>query len=227
MSLFISSLFSVYFGKILSYVYLLSFEDAMYIYIPSMWFYQTYFLYHYIWKVCQTHTSIGYGPINRNPLHYTDVIMDTIASQITSLTIVYSTVYSDADQRKYQSSASLAFVQGIHRRPVNSPHKWPVTRKMFPFDDVIMIFLVLCSTYVENDELAAVLTKCDYSVCPMLPKQTINVVFNGMSPDVTPTCVYPTLGNAGMVQAHGSVSLSEFRSYPTPAKRCAHTGGSI
>ena len=64
--------------------------------------------------------------------------MDTIASQITSLTIVYSTVYSDADQRKYQSSASLAIVREIHRRPVNSPHKWSVTRKMLPFDDVIM-----------------------------------------------------------------------------------------
>ena len=61
--------------------------------------------------------------------HYGDVIMGTIASQITSLTIVYSTVYSDADQRKHQSSASLAFVRGIHRGTVNSPHKWPVTRK--------------------------------------------------------------------------------------------------
>ena len=47
--------------------------------------------------------------------HYNDVIMTTIASQITSLTVVYSTVYSDADQRKHQSSASLAFVWGIHR----------------------------------------------------------------------------------------------------------------
>ena len=64
--------------------------------------------------------------------------MGTIASQITSLAIVYSTVYSDADQRKHQSSVSLAFVRGIHRIPVNSPHKWPVTRKMFPFHDVIM-----------------------------------------------------------------------------------------
>ena len=64
--------------------------------------------------------------------------MTTIASQATSLTIVYSTVYSGADQNKHQSSASLAFVGGIHRGPVNSPHKWPVTRKMFPFDDVIM-----------------------------------------------------------------------------------------
>ena len=71
-------------------------------------------------------------------IHYNDVIMGAIASQITRLTIVYSTVYSDADQRKHQSSASLAFVRGIHRRPVNSPHKWPVTRKMLPFDDVIM-----------------------------------------------------------------------------------------
>ena len=70
--------------------------------------------------------------------HYDDVRMGAIASQITSLTIVYSIVYSDADQRKHQSSASLAFVRGIHRGPVNFPHKWPVTRKMFSFDDVIM-----------------------------------------------------------------------------------------
>ena len=48
-------------------------------------------------------------------LHYNDVTMTTMASQITSLTVVYSTVYSDADQRKHQSSASLAFVGGIHR----------------------------------------------------------------------------------------------------------------
>ena len=67
--------------------------------------------------------------------HYGDVIMGTAASQITSLTIVYSTIYSGTDQRKHQSSASLAFVRGT---PVNSPHQWPVTRKMFPFADVIM-----------------------------------------------------------------------------------------
>ena len=64
--------------------------------------------------------------------------MGEIASQITSLTIIYLAIYLDADQRKHQSSASLAFVRGIHRGPVNSPNKWPVTRKMFPFDDVIM-----------------------------------------------------------------------------------------
>ena len=71
--------------------------------------------------------------------HYSDAIMSAMASQITSLTTVYGTVYSGADQRKHQSSASRAFVRGIHGGPVNSPHKWPVTRKMFPFDDVIMI----------------------------------------------------------------------------------------
>ena len=61
--------------------------------------------------------------------------MTTMASQITNLTVVYSIVYSCADQRKHQSSA---FVRGIHRWPVDSPHKGPVTR-MFPFDDVIMV----------------------------------------------------------------------------------------
>ena len=84
---------------------------------------------------------MGYSSCHGNwlCLHYNDIIMGTIASQITSITIVYSTVYSDADQRKHQSSASLAFVRGIHRGPLNSPHKWPVTRKMLPFDDVIML----------------------------------------------------------------------------------------
>ena len=65
--------------------------------------------------------------------HYNDVIMSGMASQITSLAIVYPTVHSGAGQRKIQSSASLAFVS-----PVNSPHNGPVTRKIFPFDDVIM-----------------------------------------------------------------------------------------
>ena len=74
--------------------------------------------------------------------HYGDVIRGAIASQITSFIIVYSTIYSDADQRKHQSSASLAFVWGTHRGPANSPHKWSVTRKVFPVDDVIMQFWV-------------------------------------------------------------------------------------
>ena len=70
--------------------------------------------------------------------HYSDVIMSAKASQITAVSIVCSTVGSSVGQRKHQSSASLAFVWGIHRWPVNSPHKGSVTRKMFPFDDVTM-----------------------------------------------------------------------------------------
>ena len=90
-------------------------------------------------KIKQTTHFIRSTSMSSSRYHYGDVIMGAIPSQITSLTIVYSTVYSHADQRKHQSSASLAFVWEIHRGPVNFPHKWPVTRKMFPFDDVIMI----------------------------------------------------------------------------------------
>ena len=109
--------------------------------------------------------------------HYRDVIMSTMASQITSFMLVYSTVYSRVDQRKYQlrvtgfwegnspvtgefpaqrasdaenvsiwwrhHAASLAFVGGIPRWPVDSPHKGSVTQKMFLFDDVIMF--IVCS----------------------------------------------------------------------------------
>ena len=90
---------------------------------------------------------ISVGTVDLSPTHwhrsykigyYNDVIMGAITSQITNLTSVYSTVYLDADQRKHQSSASLAFLRGIHRGPVNSPHKWSVTRNFFPFDDAIM-----------------------------------------------------------------------------------------
>ena len=75
--------------------------------------------------------------------HCNDVTMGPMASPITCLTLVYSTVYSGADQRKQQSSASLAFTRRIHRWPVNSPHIGPVTRKMFPFDDVIIRLAIL------------------------------------------------------------------------------------
>ena len=91
-----------------------------------------------------------------------------MASQITSLTSVYSTVYSVADQRKHQSSTSLVFVRGIHRWPVISPHKGPVTRKMFPFDDVIMIF---------NKKF------------PSISSMTLNIIYILFIPPGTP-CTY-------------------------------------
>ena len=79
--------------------------------------------------------------------HYYDVMMGAMASQITSLTIVYSTVYSDADQSKHQSYASL--VRGIH--PVNSLHKWPVTRKLFP---------LMTSSWTNENKYTKVWTVC-------------------------------------------------------------------
>ena len=75
--------------------------------------------------------------------HYSDVIKSAMTSQITDVSIACSTVGSGADQRKHQSSESLAFVWGNHRWPINSPHKRPVTRKRFPFDDVIMFADIL------------------------------------------------------------------------------------
>ena len=76
-----------------------------------------------------------------NILHYSDVVMSAMAPQITGVTIVYSTVCTGADQRKHQSSASLALLRGNHRWPMNSPHKGPGTRKIFSFDDVIMCLI--------------------------------------------------------------------------------------
>ena len=89
-----------------------------------------------LWGGCACHLFAAFE-------HYSDVITSLRASQITCITIVYWTVYSGVLQRKHQSSTSLAFVRGIHRSPVNIPHKGPVTRKMFPFDDVIVIQFVL------------------------------------------------------------------------------------
>ena len=70
--------------------------------------------------------------------HYSDVIMNAMASPITGVSIFYSTVCSSADQRKQQSSVSLAFVRVIHRWPGDSPYKGQITRLLLSFDDVIM-----------------------------------------------------------------------------------------
>ena len=85
--------------------------------------------------------------------HYSDVKMSAMASQTTSLTIVYSTVNSGADQRKHQSPA---FVRRIHRWPVNSPDKGPVTQKMFPlmtssyFADVVAVVPTIWSAILDK-----------------------------------------------------------------------------
>ena len=96
--------------------------------------------------------NIFQGPMSYiGSIHYKDIIMSATASQITGLMIVYSMVYAGLDQRKHQSSASLAFVRGIHRWPVTSPRKGPVTPKMFPFDDVIMLWQVMRVSITTRD----------------------------------------------------------------------------
>ena len=87
----------------------------------------------------------------------------------------FSTIYLDTDERKDQSSASLAFVRGNHRRPMNSPHKWPVTRKMFPFDDVIMVKWCFLFAYdILNNPWPLVFFSCQTTVynihAPHFPK---------------------------------------------------------
>ena len=109
---------------------------------------------------------------------------------------------------KSQSYASLAFVRGIHRGPANSPHKWPVTRKMFPFDDNIMddgivmdrISYYLCfvrvatwytSWMASNEGLS-----CLFVVCPnkLLDKQLISWSKEQMNAPVSSTglCLWTT-----------------------------------
>ena len=68
--------------------------------------------------------------------HDSDVIMSMMASQITSVSVVYSTICWGADQRNHHKLCVTGLCEG--NSPVNSPHKGPVTRKMFPFNDVIM-----------------------------------------------------------------------------------------
>ena len=111
---------------------------SIYVYLSGCVYLYTVICIDVFSKLQQTFVRDIWG---RTGKHYSDVTMGTVASQITSITIVCATIYSGADQRKRQSSASLAFVRGIQRSPVNSTHKGPATRKMFSFDDVDMLML--------------------------------------------------------------------------------------
>ena len=93
-------------------------------------------LYCVYYGLVQTNLHISFR-ITSMALYYSYVTMGVMASQITSLTIVYSTVYSGADKKSKLRVTGLC--GGIHRWPVNSPRKGPVTLKMFPFDDAIMV----------------------------------------------------------------------------------------
>ena len=130
-------------------------------------------------------------------MHYDDVIMGAIASQITSLTIVYSTVYSGADQSRHQSSASLAFVW-----------KWPVTRKMFPFDDVIMWWLCL-RTYIYMIYAFSLDDLRDWCHSRV---NKINVFLDTSNPELSRWSFLPVVCGARV--SYPPAELSLFRKYP-------------
>ena len=111
-----------------------------------IWPYHQYFTFVFHKAFCHTTFADAMH-------HYCDDIMSTMAFQITGVSIVCSTVCSDAYQRKLKSSASLAFVRGIHRWPVNSPHKGPVTRKCFHLmtsSYVTAVHFLLCPYFWLN-----------------------------------------------------------------------------
>ena len=100
------------------------------------------------WPILAAEWSYDWSIPSGMTLNISDVTMGHMTYQITGISTVCSTMRSGAYQTKYQSSKSSFFVRGIHRWPVNSPHKGPVTRKMFPFDNVIMtswhIYIYMC-----------------------------------------------------------------------------------
>ena len=156
--------------------------------------------------------------------HYNDVIMSNMASQITSLPIVYLTVYSGADQRTHQSSASLAFVWGIHRWPVNSQHKGRVTRKMLPFDDVIMLWCKQChwnKWYCQTmfDEITSI-TSCFKFICKNKPPLPTNV-FDDIN---TPTSCINTM-DINDIERSSSYNLTDIAkcsTIPSHEKKNGH-----
>ena len=106
----------------------------------------------------QSQALIGFSFI-----HYSDVIIHTMAFQITCVSIICSTVYLGADQRKYKNSVSQAFVRGIHRSPMDSTHEGLTTRKMFPFDDIIMECIIVNT---EQDNIIITIANSNQQQCP-------------------------------------------------------------
>ena len=135
-------------------------------------------------------------------LHYTDVIISTTVSQITGVSIVCSAVCSCGDQRKHEISATLVFVKGIHRWPVDSPRKGPVTRKMFLSDDVILNIAIMkqgTRAYMAGSpDVLQLYTETERSSGwqPWYPLETLKTSFKvssqyqGCQPDDIPVSVY-------------------------------------
>ena len=93
----------------------------------------------------ESHSKIHWNHCNN--------VISAVASKITGVSIVCKTVSTGSDERKHQSSASMAFLRGIHRWPVKSPHKKPLTRKMFPFEESDIFVSLKCSNLQDRSDV--------------------------------------------------------------------------
>ena len=139
--------------------------------------------------------------------------MSTMAAQITGVSLVYSAICSVADQWKYQSSTSLAFMRGIHRSPVDSPHKGPVTRKMFPFDDIIMIPSWNLCAYSVYSRLHFQIRVTNYFLCPT--SVDLQIAFESLGDDAF--CQNDTYSWMQHFLFEDNIGIAKYR--------CCYTGG--
>ena len=110
----------------------------IYVYMAHMFYTRKFLVWGDHTCLCSS-SQLEHGPAVRD----FDITMT-----ITCVSIVFSIVWSGADQRKHESSVLLAFVRRIHRWPVDSPHKGPVTRKMFPFADAVITRVAACQQWL-------------------------------------------------------------------------------
>ena len=109
--------------------------------------------------------------------------MGAMASQITSLMIVYSTVYQTQIKENIKAARHWPFMWVIHRWPVNSPHKWPVTRKMFPFHDVIMWWIMFIDEHKLNLRLclwSSNLQSKNVTLCKQFGRRRLIISYIGL-----------------------------------------------
>ena len=143
--------------KILHYLKILLYLFDKIGILYNMWldfFFICFVCSHGFWYSHNTMESGHHWILTHLNTHYNGVIMSAIASQITSLTILYSIVFQGADQRNISGRCHWPLWGEINGDRWTVRHKRPVKREMFPFDDVIMLT-----------------GKTEYSINSLAPKQ--------------------------------------------------------
>ena len=98
-------------------------------------------------------------------VHYSDVIKGAMTSHHPHDCLL-NRLFRRRTTNTPKLYTSLAFVRGIHRWPVNSPHKWPVTRNIFPFDDVIILLLIILILSIPKIVYMCYALPCNAVVVP-------------------------------------------------------------